>query len=459
MSQSHCKKEAIMKKLTMAISIWLGLLLSSNIALADGPFLLKVPSLQSGYTSIPSGATTVWDDNSHTVSIGKDQTSCFRFESLSVPQHAFIESADIQVTCKNCSSSALRLSVCGEYTQPSSPLTGADFNLSDRVPTRNCSQPIAGKVSNNPYALTSALQEIVDNEHWVSGNNPVICFLDRGSTAKSNVLSAATLTVSYSLSGGGGGTDPLDCVFYTNNDEFPDLNLEDADSDGYCDLPIGNSDFFGTLVLDRPVEVLGAEAAGGNGLAIAGYQIRLVAPGNVISDLQSSTVSTLGQGRKDGVLLELKAQNNITLLGALISNLGATVAEAGDLNLITDTWGGNILVDAMSIYAEDIKVESRGSLEIKGQSEIGTYGNVRLAASEETGTHNLTVAGTTVIYTMDKGKVSFENQSLGKVVLRDQVVISTEIIDFCKVRELEIGPDVQLNADSVLMPLDSACGL
>jgi hypothetical protein len=211
--------------------------------------------------------------------------------------------------------------------------------------------------------------------------------------------------------------------------------------------------------LDRPVEVLGSEATGGNGLAIAGYQIRLVAPGNVISDLQSRTVSTLGPGLKDGVLLELKAQNNITLLGALISNLGATVAGAGDLNFITDTWGGNILVDATTIYAEDIKVESRGSLEIKGQSEIGTYGNVRLAASEKTGTHNLTLAGTTVIFTMDKGKVSFENQSLGKVVLRDQVVISTEIIDFCKVRELEIGPGVLLNADIVYKPGDSACSL
>ena len=448
-----------MKKFTPPIGITLGLLLSSSAALADEPILLTVPSSQSGYTTIPSGATTVWSDNGHTVSIGKDQTSCFRFDSLSVPNGAFIESADIRVTCKTCSSSALRLSVCGEYTQPSSPLTGTSFNLSDRVPTRNCSQPIVGRVSNSPYDLTSALQEIVQNPQWTSGNSPVICFLDRGSTGKNNVLSAATLTVSYSSSGGGGGTDPLDCVFHTNDDGLPDLILKDADSDGYCDLPINKADFFGTLVLDRPVEVLGSDTAGGNGLAIRGYRIRLVAPGNVISDLQSATVSTLGPGKTNGVLLELKAQNNITLLGAMISNLGTTVPEAGDLNLITDTPGGDILVDATTIYAEDINVESRGSLEIKGQSTLGTYGNVMLAASEETGTHNLTLAGTTQIYTGGIGEVSFENQSLGKVVLQDGVVISTGTIDFCKVRELEIGPAVVLNASSVLLPDDPACGL
>ena len=72
-----------MKKFTPPIGITLGLLLSSSAALADEPILLTVPSSQSGYTTIPSGATTVWSDNGHTVSIGKDQTSCFRFDSLS----------------------------------------------------------------------------------------------------------------------------------------------------------------------------------------------------------------------------------------------------------------------------------------------------------------------------------------------------------------------------------------
>ena len=63
------------------------------------------------------------------------------------------------------------------------------------------------------------------------------------------------------------------------------------------------------------------------------------------------------------------------------------------------------------------------------------------------------------IYTGGIGEVSFENQSVGKVVLQDGVVISTGTIDFCKVRELEIGPAVVLNASSVLLPDDPACGL
>ena len=340
-------------------------------------------------------------------------------------------------------------------------MSEADFDLSDRAWARGCSAAGGdGSLSDESFDVTAAIQDIVGNQNWVSGNALVLCFLDNGSRGKNRISSAISLTAAFSASGEGPapGDGPLDCSLDTNGDGFDDLDFSDVDEDGYCDFPAGTVDFLGTLGFDRPFEVTGT-SEGGGGAIFRGSQIRLVGDGNIISDFQSPTLST--EGFENGLVLTLSAESNLSLIGnGMVSNLGLTADEAGDLLLSTSFPNARISISGPLILAEDIQVKSNGSVDIDGQTVMGAFGNVRIEALQSDGDFNITLAGETDIFTSNT--IFFRNDSpAGKLSLGDNIVLSAKTIDFCGVAGgssniQDLGADLR---GTVIMPGDPGCSL
>ena len=197
--------------------------------------------------------------------------------------------------------------------------------------------------------------------------------------------------------------------------------------------PPVRSSFLGTLVLDRPFEITGNET-GGRGVDFHGSQIRLVAGGEIISDKQSPFVDTVDFPK--GLDLTLAAESGLSLFDGLISNLGLTEDEGGDIMLSTDFPNGRVRISGPLILAEDLVIESNGAIDIEGQTIIGVQATVRLTALQSTTAHDVSLAGQTEIYASGGlGRIIFENKSVdGQVIIGEGVLLSAANIDFCDVK-------------------------
>jgi hypothetical protein len=222
---------------------------------------------------------------------------------------------------------------------------------------------------------------------------------------------------------------------------------------------VGTEYFFGTLVFDEAYEILGITENGGNGIEFVGAKMRVATGSTIISDLQSPVVTTDVDEFSDGLVLALSADSSITVQEAIISNLGDDwESQSGDIHLSTEFPGGDILLVSPIVLGEDIFMRSNGNIDIKGQSQIGSYGNIRLE-SEGLAGYDITVSEKVVFFTSQK--LIFINASPnGKVTLKDDVSISAKIIDFCGVAggpdNITIEPTVDI-AGTVWLPGDTEC--
>lgn len=433
------------------------LVLSMVAVHAPAAELLEIDSAQSGDTRMPSGKTKLYSETGKPFFIGKNHVGCFRFTSVPVPANADIEDASLGITCENCNKDNLRFSVCGEYTQPSAELSETDYNMSDRTWARGCTEPNENtSAAPGSFTVAAALQDIVENDRWENGNAAVFCFVDMGSKGTNKISPLATLTATYTESGGGGGGGDggSDCWVDTNSDGHPDLDFADTDDDGYCEFAPGLTRFVGTLVFDRPFEIMGAGSD--NGATIVGARFRLVGDGEIISDLQSPIVTTDTTGTSSsGLVLQLSADTNLSLLGGLISNMGSAADEDNDVELSTTRDNAEIIIDGPAIVARNADIESMGSINIKGQTVVYVAGNVNLLATSDIATSDINVrAGA---YIDASGRIKVENASSdGLVVLEAGAVLSADVIDFCGVEGMVDDQGATL-IGSVIFPEDSRC--
>jgi len=152
------------------------------------------------------------------------------------------------------------------------------------------------------------------------------------------------------------------CEFDTNGDGLVDYSFEDTDGDGYCEIPPGKIEYWGTFVIDRPVELMGEEGKVRTGTLFKGDGFILTGGGEIISDLTSPVVSSAHPGLK-GTDLEVVARNLIqveyngeVLLGGIYDG-----ELAGDVLFQTTRDGADVMLkESGIIYGRHIHIESYG---------------------------------------------------------------------------------------------------
>ena len=115
-----------------------------------------------------------WDNNNPS----DPQTVGMRFEGIAIPQGATITSASIDFNALSNQSSAASFNFYGEDVDDASPLTAANSDLANRTATtanvawNNVPAWSTSQVYGSPD-LSSIVQEIVDRNGWVTGNDMV----------------------------------------------------------------------------------------------------------------------------------------------------------------------------------------------------------------------------------------------------------------------------------------------
>ena len=145
-------------------------------------------------------------------SSGEDQEVGIRFQNVSIPQGATINSAYIQFTVDETGSGTTNLTFYGEDTDNASAFTSTSNNITGRTKTSASvawngvpawtSTGAAGADQKTPD-LKTIIQEIVNREGWASGNSLVFIVDGTGSrTAESyegNSDEAPLLLINYEL--------------------------------------------------------------------------------------------------------------------------------------------------------------------------------------------------------------------------------------------------------------------
>jgi len=148
-----------------------------------------------------------------TIKLGfnNDDPAGFRFNGLTIPQGATINSADIQFTANGNDADATSLTIFGEDADNAVTFTTATNNISSRTQTTASvawnSLPSwtdnAAGTAQKTSDLKTIVQEIVDRSGWSSGNSMSFIITGTGKrtvdTYDESSSTAALLSITYSI--------------------------------------------------------------------------------------------------------------------------------------------------------------------------------------------------------------------------------------------------------------------
>jgi hypothetical protein len=322
---------------------------------------------------------------SRDISLGKSLLTGLRFEKLQIPKDAVVTSAQLTAYSKQ-GDNPVTLRYRGEKSinpQRFSPFYFSDLNSRSKTLSAVLDRP--EQWLRKEYVRTAdvsqVIQEIVSQPKWKSGTAVVLFVEDAASEGVRTVYADkplnATLEVTYTTAATvtAGATYPID----VNDDGVADFTLQDTDMDGYFELPAGKIEYVGTLILNRPVELMGVSGATRTATIIKGDYFILADGGIIISDLLSPIPSTKFTGLK-GTDLQIIAKNGIMLENNGKVRLGGNAVGdlSGDVYLETTRWGAEMLLDGgLSIYGRGVTLLSDGGdIFVQNNARINSCGQV-----------------------------------------------------------------------------------
>jgi hypothetical protein len=336
--------------------------------------------------------------------IGKGHILGWRFENVSIPKGATILDATLGVFCNGRATGSIKIRYSGENSDNANPLTTAKYGFSSRAKTSasviDTPAPWTQSAWNNSPDLTSIVQEIVNRSGWQSGNAMLFFAEDFGSSSIRNIFMfdksasyGAKLTITYN------DTPPpppvTKCEFDTNRDGVADIVLYDMDGDGYCELPAGKLEYNGTLVIDKPVEIVWNPADPlKTGVLLKGDALRIVNGGKIINELMlhngsiaNPTLQRLSLEADMATEIEIEPGGEINLGGILNGNFD------GDVSLWTTRPGAKIFLqgDSMQestwLYGRSVMIHSEGSIYIT--DKMWVEGNMKVTLEAPRGDINV----------------------------------------------------------------------
>ena len=343
----------------------------------EGPY-------NDGYTALRSGKTHLTKSFMY---IGKNFFTAWRFENFDIPQGAKILGAKLETFCGHYSSNAITIRYMGQASDNAEPFSESPYDLSNRPVTWSgiidSPEPWQRMAWNASPDLSSILEEIVDRPGWKSGNALALFAVNEASKGKRVVYTCdqtayygARLIVTYSF------VPPAACEFDTNGDGVVDLRFKDTDGDGYCEIPPGKIEYWGTLVINKPVELMGKDGEVRTGTLFKGDGFILTQGGEIISDLVSPVVSSAYPGLR-GIDLEVLARNLIQVEYNGKVDLGGISGElTGDVLFETTRIGADVMLKENGIiYGRHIDIKSDGgSIYIERNTNLNGCSDMNLIA-------------------------------------------------------------------------------
>lgn len=141
-----------------------------------------------------------------------------RFQNITVPKDAIINSAYIEFVADATESASLTINITGHAADNSASFTGAADLEARPSTTASVSWNIPAWTAGSSYqtdSLTNIIQEIVNRSGWVSGNALTIMMKNTGSynarTARSYDYGSSIpfLYINYTAGGGGGSGETI----------------------------------------------------------------------------------------------------------------------------------------------------------------------------------------------------------------------------------------------------------
>jgi len=391
-------------------------------------------SYNDAYTLIDTNTTVVSSNYGY---VGSGFLTGWRFEDIQVPSGGRILSATLEVFCDGDASQDVAIRYTGEAAEHATPFSALPTDLISRPRTSavvyDSPAPWIPMSWNPSPDLAPIIEEIVNLGGWRAGNALVLFAEDQGSSGirgiqmmENNGDHGALLTITYSS---------LSCEFDTDGDGIVDISAPDLDRDGYCELPIGKTEFPGELIIDRPVEIMGFPATRTETI-LKGDALRMLDGGTVISDLTSPIVSTAYDGLK-GNDLYIIARNRIQIDRNAKILLGGDAEGwwTGDIYFKTLRNGNQIIIDDNArLYGRKIRIYSNGegSLLLAGGSRLTGRSHIHLQTYE--GDIELR-HGVSISTSSPDGKCYVRlKASAGDLYLIDNVSIAADVIDFCPIQ-------------------------
>jgi hypothetical protein len=379
-------------------TILMAVLLAAGVLLAIGPVVYAAQtstfyvanSRNDGMTNKYNGATSA---NGTTAFIGKDYIMGWRFENVSIPKGAIISSAILYFYCYTNPEKPISTKFSGENVDHAAPITTAQNDLINRgktsakaVYTPNLWVRIGWKKSSE---LAPIVQEIVNRAGWASGNALLLMADDFGSTGyrtlstfDMNASYGAQLTVTYSP------PPAAKCEFDTNRDGIPDIVLYDTDGDGYFELPAGKVEYNGTLVIDKPIEIVwNPNDPGQTGVLLKGHALNITDGGKIVSELVLHNGSIANPGLTN-LGFSADMTNNIELEWGAEIVLGGKLNGAFDGDILLKTTRpyskiflqGDPTQENTWLYGRNVTITSGGSIYITDKLWVEANAKVTLEA-------------------------------------------------------------------------------
>jgi len=389
------KKQAIlMTVLLSAVFLAIG---SAECATQTSTFVVA----NSKNDATTSTANKVTSTSGAYAYIGKGYIMGWRFENVSIPKGAVISSAKLQFYCYSAQTKPITIKYYGENADNAALITTARNDLGNRNKTSSnvvdTPAPWIRFGWNNSPELAPIVQEIVNQSGWTSGNTLLLMAEDFGSTGY-RILSmfdmgasyGAKLTVAYS-------DDPPDppppppptkCEFDTNRDGIPDIVLYDTDGDGYCELPAGKVEYNGTLLIDKPVEVVwNPNDPTESGVLLKGHGLIITEGGKILSELVIHNGS-IANPALTNLSFTAEMTNSIELEWGAEILFGGTLDGTfdGDVLLKTTRAGGRIFLQGDPaqgntwVYGRNVTISSNGSIYITDKLWVESNNKVTLEA-------------------------------------------------------------------------------
>jgi len=422
-----------MKFVKVPILLITFLLLMVSISSGEETWVTHTFSVQSSYNDVymrtDTGETFLTSSYGY---MGKNMINGWRFEHIPIPQGAIILNASLEIYSAEGVSESIHVRYTGEAAEQAEPFSLSGADLLSRPRSGASVDHIPGDWIpsgwNSSPDLAAVLQEIVNLDGWRSGNPLVLFAEDAGSDSVRGIRMSeagadfgAVLNITYSSGS---------CEFDTDGDGITDISAPDWDRDGYCELPIGKTEYPGTLVIDRPVEIMGYPASRvetilkGDGLIMTGN-------GQIISDLTSPVVSSSYSGLKGTDLYVtarylIKIENNARIL------LGGDGEGwwSGDIYFETIRPGNQIVVDGgAALYGRKIRILAyrAGKIRLDGESRLTGRSHLRFQTIDG---GEIELSHTSVSTSSPDGACYITFSSKGNLYIGEDVSLMADIIEF-----------------------------
>jgi len=408
-------------------------------AVVESQTLVVQSSDDDAWNKLYNGAVST---ASPSIYVGAGSLAGWRFENLPVPPGSEVIRAVLRIFCYTRGGNPISIRYTAEAGDDAKAFSTEPYNLMYRPKTSASVVDAPGPWNvmgwNESPDLAAIIQEVIDRPGWRVGNAVAIFADGEASSDYRTVLMmekgyAARLDITYTIN---------KIEFDTNHDGIIDISMKDTDGDGYFECPVGKTEYSGTLIIDKPIEIMGSPATRTETL-FKGDEFILTDGAKVISDLTSPVVSSAYPGLK-GNDFQVVARDFIWIqYGAEILLGGDSNGDfGGDIYLETTRPGADVIVkESAFINGRHIDMISNGgAISLRTNTVLIGTSHMKFRAEEGGDIHlNRDVSLSTSSPDGDCW-ITFITKD-GDVHMNRNIDISADVIDMCGVIKGNIWDD------------------